>query len=312
MTTKFPQLATTPPPLPEGYSYAHLIRHPGDPVVKHIVPFEGLTTEVRKFLAFQIGAHTRDQAARTLLIQGAPGEGKSDGALVAALESDYAVAVAAANMFASESEGGATDKLDAFMAEMERYSAEHRVRLVVIINDIDQSLMSRDDKTGVTINSQLLTEKFHHLADNRHLFRNFDGSNIAFIVTVNDATNLRSSLYREGRAIWYDHVPSAEDKANIAWTILAPRTSEERALVEKLVRRFRAQPIAFWKALHFQMQAAHAERALAQGIPSTDVINKAFGRRFPLKPEIAWECAKRLRSTRVRNWLTTRRKLFSL
>lgn len=312
MNARFPELAsTTPPPIPPTFTYAHLIRRPGDPMLKHIIPFEALTKEVRKFLAFQIGAHTRDQAARTLVVSGPPGTGKSEGTLAAALEANFAVAVAAANMFASESEGGATDKLDAFMTEMERYSAHHRIRLVVIINDIDQSVMSRDDKTGVSINSQLLTEAFHHLADNRHLFRNFDGTNIAFIVTVNDATHLRASLYREGRAIWFDHVPSEEDRANIAWSILAPRTSEERDLVQKLVRRFRHQPVAFWKALHLQMQAAHAERALGHGIPDRAAIDRAFGQRISLTAEVAWDCARRLRSARVRNWLNQRRSLFS-
>lgn len=308
MNAKFPQLASTPPPVPADYKFAHLVRLPGDPVERHIIPFEHLTREVRKFLATQMALATRDQAARTLVVQGAPGEGKSEGTLVAALQAGFAVAVVAASMFASEVEGGATDLLDQFLAEMERFSAERNMSVVVQINDIDQSIMANadNDKVGNTVNTTLLTEKFHHLADNRHLYRNASGANIAFIVTVNDARSLRASLYREGRAVWVDHVPSDEDKANIAWSILRPTTSAERSLVQKLVSRFRKQPIAFWKALFYQMQATYAEAAFAKGIPDAATIDKAFGRRFPLTPELAWPAAKRLRSTRVRNYLAKR------
>ena len=81
------------------------------------------------------------------------------------------------------------------------------------------------DDTAGTINSQLLIHELMALADQRHLYRNADGSNIAFIMTVNDASGMRESLTRAGRADWHDHVPSAEDKANIAWAVLAPQTA---------------------------------------------------------------------------------------
>lgn len=303
MSAKFPHLAASHTPEQTPYKFAHLIRQPGDPVESQIIPFKALTLEVRKWLASQISATTRDTTARSLVIQGKPGEGKSEGALVAALQAGFSVSVVPAGMFASENEGGATELLDAYMAECERWSAEQQKRLVVIINDIDMSIMNLPDKMGATINSNLLLERFHFLADNRHLHRNFDGSNIGFIVTVNDASNLRASLYREGRGVWHDHEPSIEDKTNIAWRILDPQTTTERDLVGSLTWKFRHQPVAFWKALHHAIRAQHIQRAISRDI---NAAAELLGRRVPLNPDIAWACARQLRGHRVRNYLARR------
>jgi hypothetical protein len=189
------------------------------------------------------------------------------------------------------------------MAECERWSAEFKQRLVVILNDLDMGIMNLPDKMGATINSNLLLEKFHFLADNRQLFRNFDGTNIAFIVTVNDATNLRASLFREQRGVWHSHVPSVEDKTNIAWRILSPQTTEERDLVHALTRKFRHQPVAFWKALHQAIIAQHHQRAIGRDINSAAAM---LIRRVPLKADVAWACAKSLRAHTVTNYLKRR------
>lgn len=309
MTTQFPNLKAAN--APHTYQFAHLLRMPSDPVVNQIVPFENLTQEVRQFLAFQVNPRTRDSAARTLVIQGRPGEGKSDGALVAVLNANanFVVAVISASMFASETEGGASDLVDQVMAEFARWSLDHQRRVVVIINDIDMSIMSGDDHTSSTSNKGLLLEKFHYLADNRHLYRNFDGSNIAFMVTMNDGSNMRDSLYRPGRAVTYTHEPTTDDKANIAWKILDPRTGDERILVAKLVRKYaHRQPVAFWRALSDAMQGAHAKRAIAHGIDGI-ATNAALNRRVPLTADVAWACAKHIRASRIRVFLT-RRGLF--
>lgn len=308
--TKFPQLASAPPPLP--YRYAHFLRHPNDTALRDLVEFPSLTMQMREFLALQQAKPTRDQAARTLAVIGRPGEGKTLGLLAAALNEGYSVCSTAASMYASENEGGADKVLDAVLAELQRWSAEHKQRTLLQTDDIDLSIMAADDKTGVSINTKLLIERFHYLADNRHLYRNYDGSNIGLVVTLNDGSKLRESLYRPGRAIWYEHVPTAEDKRNIAWAILKPKTSAERDLVVKLTAKFAHQPIAFWKSLALQMQATHARRVLATGIPDAATLNAQFAGSFPLTPDIAWSCARTLRANRARSWLSKRPRLLQL
>jgi hypothetical protein len=306
MSTKFPGLAAvSPPPLPQ-YQFGSFLRFPGDPITDEIVEFKELTAKVHDFLKLQIARDTRDRAERTLCLAGPPGAGKSEGALVAALNFNFAVGVLSASMFAGDTEGKPTQLLDAILEEFSRWSAEQRRRVVVILDDIDLSIMAKDDKTGVSSNTNLLLQRFHYLADNRHVYRNGDGSNIAFIVTLNDASNLRASLYREGRAIWHDHVPTVEDKVNIAWATLAPQTSEERALVDKLARKYRHMPVSFWKALRNQIKAHHARRRLPAGVSDAAAIDRAYACRFPLTADVAWDCARALRANRARDWLAKR------
>lgn len=246
-----------------------------------------------------------------LWVQGRPGEGKSEGCLVSALNSGFTTAILSPGMFSGESENASIEILHEVLAEIERWSADHKRRVVCQIDDIDLSIMAVGENTGHTVNSQLLINEFMALADNRHLYRNGDGSNIGFIMTVNDATGMRESLHRPGRAIWHDHVPSTEDKTNIAYAILAPVNSAERDLVKALVRKYAAsQPVAFWKALYHRMQALKAQSLMSTGMPDKAVIDRAYGRRLTLEPDIAWAAAKALRQSKVRNYLNRRRGFF--
>jgi hypothetical protein len=307
-TTHFPNLAATPPPLPvvPAFKYAHRMRHPGDPITRQRFEFRGLALKVRGFLANQIGVATRDSAARMLWVQGKPGEGKTEGCLVAALNAGFTVLPLSGGDFAGEVEGASVKALHETLEESVTFSKSHRRRVIIALDDFDLSTASIAEDTAHTINSQLLIREVMRLADERHLYRNFDGSNIAFIVTVNDASGMRESLTRVGRAEWHDHIPSDEDKANIAHAILAPQTSPERDLVRKLVRKHRAQPIAFWKALHHRMQTLQANNIIAHGMPTASEIDAVFGHRLALNADIAWQAAKEIRSTRVRSFLTKR------
>lgn len=308
MTTHFPNLATTPPPLPvtQVFKYVHRMRHPGDPIARQRFEFRGLALKVRGFLANQIGVATRDSAARMLWVQGRPGEGKTEGCLVAALNAGFTVLPLSGGDFAGEVEGASVKALHEAMDECVKWSTAHKRRVIISLDDFDLSTANITTEAAHTINSQLLIREVMSLADERHLYRNFDGSNIAFIVTVNDASGMRESLTRAGRAEWHDHIPSDEDKANIAHAILAPQTSAERDLVRKLVRKHTAQPIAFWKALHHRMQTLQAHDIIEHGMPTASAIDAAFGHRLTLNPDIAWQAAKEIRTTRVRSFLKKR------
>jgi len=323
MTTHFPNIAqgasggappTVPglqmvPPGPPNWQFGHLIRRPGDPIVRQRFEFRDLSRKVREHLVNQIGEATRDDAARMLWVQGRPGEGKSVGCLLACLNANFHAVVVSPGLFTGKEEGEPIRILHELLAELVRWSVVYKCRVVVIIDDFDLSTANVGDHTGHTIHSQLIVNEFMALADNRHLYRNVDGSNIAFIMTVNDATGMRESLHRPGRAIWHDHVPSAEDKANIAFEVLAPKTSAERALVQALVKKHGAsQPVAFWNALFHRMRALHAHRLIDGNMPDKAAIDAAHGKRLPLVPDIAWAAAKQLRTSRVRSYLAKTHK----
>lgn len=315
MTTHFPGIGAGngavggPPPLPSPSAYGHLMRLPNDPITRQRFEFKDLSRMVREHLTNQMGTESREKAARLLWIQGRPGEGKSEGSLLAALNAGFHVCVASPGLFAGEHEGAPVAALHDLLNGMVHWSGHHQAPVVIQLDDFDLSTANPEDK-GATVNSALLVNEMMALADNRHLHRLPMGTNLAFIISVNDARGMRESLTRPGRSIWYEHTPSHEDKANIAWSILDPKTTEERKLVEALVRRHRSQPVAFWQALYFRMRALHSHHLIDRTMPSQAAIDQAFGQRMPLTPAIAWTAAKQLRTSRIRSYLTKTRGLW--
>lgn len=188
----------------------------------HGFDFEGLTRAVNEHLMNHRGTVSRKTAARMLWIQGKPGEGKTTGAKRACLKAGYHVAVISAGTFAGEVEGAPVRILNELLAELERWSAFYNVLVVLLLDDFDNSTANVGSKASHTINSQLLTNEMMALADKRNFYVNADGSAIPFILSCNDATGMRESLTRTGRALWYTHTPSAEDRTNFAYHVLAP------------------------------------------------------------------------------------------
>lgn len=298
-----PSVASLPK---QAWQYAQSIRTPDDPIVKHRVEFIELSQKVRAHLMNQIGTHTRDQTARLLWVQGKPGEGKSEGCLMACLAAGFHVAEISPGIFAGETEGAPVQVLHDLLDEMARWSIIHRVRTVLQLDDFDLSTANVPEKDGKTVNSQLLTNEMMQLASKRHLYRNWDGSNIGLILTVNNATGMRSSLTRPGRSDWYDHTPSNDDRANIAWAVLDPKTTAERDLVHALVRKNIRQPVTFWQALYFKMRELHGQNLIKSAMPEKAAVDQAYGQRMPLLPEVAWEAARQLRKQAVTDYITQR------
>lgn len=306
MTTHVQGLAALgTPPLPPTFKYMHRLRKPGDPITRQRFEFTELAIKVRGWLSYQIGDGTRDRAARMLWVQGRPGEGKTVGCLVSALNAGFHVLPISGADLAGETEGASVEALHAILDECVQWSVLHKARIVIMLDDFDLSTANPDNAT-YTINTTLLIREVMGLADERHRYRNADGSNIGFILTVNDASAMRESLTRTGRAEWHDHCPSAEDKANVAHAVLDPKTSAERDLVAALVRKHRKQSVSFWEAMLLRMQTIQARSLIEHGMPNAATINHRYGSRLKLTPDIAWQAAKELRTTRVRKWLKTK------
>ena len=304
MTAKFPSLAGSsgPPPMP-SFKYMHRLRKPGDPITRQRFEFRELAMRVRSWLTYQIGAATRDSAARLLWVIGKPGEGKSEGCMVAALNAGFHVLLVTGADLAGSTEAASTEALHSILNECVQWSELHKARIVILLDDFDLSTANIASDVSGTVNGPLLIQELMALADQRHLYRNADGSNLAFIVTLNDGSGMRESLTRAGRADWHEHCPDADDRANVAWAILAPQTGPERDLVSALVRKNTKQPIAFWKALYHRMQALQARHLIEGGMPNATAIDKAYGTRLKLIPEIAWQAANELRTSRVKRFL---------
>lgn len=253
-------------------AYAQYITHPDQPLSQDYYLFEGLSRAVRQHLAYQIGTHSRATAERMLWVQGRPGQGKTVGIQLACHAAGFGYASLSAGLFAGETEGASVKALHAALGECQNWSAANKKRVAVLMDDLDLSAANVADGVGSTVNTQLLVKELMDLADHRERYANHDGTHIGFIVSVNDASGMRESLTRNGRATFYTHEPTYDEIENVAWKVLKPVTAAERDLVSKLVKRHRKQNIAFWYALYHRMVGMQHQHLTAQGMPSTDMV----------------------------------------
>lgn len=289
--------------MPRPNRLSGMIRKPGQYLCPDGVVFDELERAIRRHLFQHILPSTMNRAERYLVIQGDPGTGKSVAACDASLRYGFAVALVPASMLASENEGGASAVLDDFMAEMVRQSQADKQRLVVVADDFDLSICGTDATTGKTINSNLLTGRLQHLADNRDQYRSWDDTCIPIIFTGNDFTLVRASLFRDGRASWHTHAPDADTKTQIAFQLLDPRTSDERHMVERLARSYRNEPVAFWTSLKNDLVKARLDEVIARGLPDVAAAEEELAKRKPLRAEQLWAFAKLRAKTKPLSFL---------
>lgn len=274
-----PYRPAPPPPEPST-----TLRRPGDFLCPDGVIFDGLERAVGRHL-FQLRAldDQRPRPPRFLAISGKPGTGKTVAATDAALRLKHAVLHLPASALASENEGGATAILDVYLADAVRHSQTYKEPVAIVADDFDLGIISADADTGRTINSNLLVQRLQSLADTDEC-RAFDGSRIALLVTGNDWSNVRPSLFRNGRATWHEHDPTPDEIGDIALHLFKPRTPAERKLILKMARRYRKESVTFWSAVHGSLRNDLIDGLIAAGITDPNAIKIELHRSRPLEP----------------------------
>jgi len=270
-----------PPTQPAASPFASFLRTPGQYLCPNGIIFDELERAVRRHLFKQVLPSLKGHTERYLIIQGPRGTGKTVSASDASLRYGFAVLLLPASILASEHEGGATAVLRDFMAYAADISRARRMRLTIVADDFDLSISAADEHTGKTINSLLITHLLQQLADTREP-RNYDDSGLPIIFTGNDFTTMRSSLFREGRASWHTHRPTLDDKLLIAFQLFNPRTFEERRLIERLVRTYRDESVAFWRALHGDMMTERLDDLIERSLPDVATAEAEFRRPMAL------------------------------
>lgn len=307
-TTHFPNLTSGGGLPPPPSRWAQNVIRPGDPRFIDLVSFPRLTKVVASFLRWQYCPLDKQGVPRLLMVLGTPGTGKTVSLIGIALAQGKAVLIVAASDLTSEYENGATQILREILEFAEHWSRENKQPIVVMINDLHLSTMAAtDDKTvGKTVNGPLLVDAMMQLADFRQHYRNADGSAIAFLITLNDASKLPEPLKRDGRCSRYVHVPTRDELSAIAWSVLQPRTSAEGALVDAVFKKCARQSAAFWHALRLEIGEEAFQSRLAETRPTPEALARIYSERVPLRPELVWPAVKRLRSSRINTWLAKR------
>jgi hypothetical protein len=300
--SRIANLAPNPPPPAPSSPFAGLIRMPGQYLCPDGVVFDELERAIRRHLFKQVLPSLKGRVERYLIIQGPRGTGKTVSATDASLRYGFAVALLPASMLASEHEGGACAVLDDFMKFAAEASRTRKMRIAIVADDFDLSISAADGQMGRTINSLLVTHQLQQLADTQEP-RNFDDSGMPIIFTGNNFTTMRASLFRDGRATWHTHRPTLDDKLAIAFALFNPRSHDDRRLIERLVRTYRDESVAFWRALHSDLMTDRLDDIIARSLPDVSAAEAEFRRPVPLDGVKLWALARIRDKTRPMSFL---------
>ena len=300
--SRIANLAPNPPPPAASSPFAGLIRMPGQYLCPDGVVFDELERAIRRHLFKQVLPSLKGRVERYLIIQGPRGTGKTVSATDASLRYGFAVALLPASMLASEHEGGACAVLNYFMSFAAETSRSRKMRIAIVADDFDLSISAADGQMGRTINSLLVTHQLQQLADTQEP-RNFDDSGMPIIFTGNNFTTMRASLFRDGRATWHTHRPTLDDKLAIAFQLFNPRSYDDRRLIERLVRTYRDESVAFWRALHSDLMTDRLDDIISRSLPDVSAAEAEFRRPVPIDGVKLWALARIRAKTRPMSFL---------
>jgi hypothetical protein len=300
--SRIANLAPNPPSPTASSPFAGLIRMPGQYLCPDGVVFDELERAIRRHLFKQVLPSLKGRVERYLIIQGPRGTGKTVSATDASLRYGFAVALLPASMLASEHEGGACAVLNDFMSFAAETSRSRKMRIAIVADDFDLSISAADGQMGRTINSLLVTHQLQQLADTQEP-RNFDDSGMPIIFTGNNFTTMRASLFRDGRATWHTHRPTLDDKLAIAFQLFNPRSYDDRRLIERLVRTYRDESVAFWRALHSDLMTDRLDDIISRSLPDVSAAEAEFRRPVPIDGVKLWALARIRAKTRPMSFL---------
>ena len=124
---------------------------------------------------------------------------------------------------------------------------------VLLIDDLDTSVVSIHTDRRYTVNTQLLAGALMNLCDDPYRVGGVDTCRVPVVATGNDFTCLHAPLTRRGRARFFDWEPTFEMKVTIAREIFRRNLREaDLPRIDQLVHHFsegRCEPIAFYHAL---------------------------------------------------------------
>ncbi|MCC7163516.1 MAG: AAA family ATPase [Anaerolineae bacterium] len=123
-------------------------------------------------------------------------------------------------------------------------------RAILLIDDLDTSVVSTHEDRRYTVNSQLVSGTLMNLADDPLHVGDVNTIRTPIIVTGNDFTHLYEPLTRHGRVWFFDWKPDVESKIEIVKHLFVGHVSTaELEEIDNLVSEFQDEPVAFFHQL---------------------------------------------------------------
>lgn len=282
---------------------------PGQQYGMHNVPCVDMTGLVQaSVLSVRMGP-----AVRGFVLSGEPGVGKTH-LLVNAVTSipSTAAMLLPNSMFGSKHEGGLVENFEAAMADAVSYSAFFRHHVAIILDDADASELSVGENTGHTTNANSFAGYLQNLLTSPRLHVDFMGKPIPLLFTVNDATKIRPSLFRDDRVTRAELTldENARDKMIVA--AFKPEGFAETRIVEKLIRSFRQQNMSFWAALVKDWKSHQVQAVIREHGPDQAALERLRNKRAPLDGKVLHALAAARRDATIKSHFKPQNKgLFS-
>ena len=233
---------------------AGVLSHPGyQPAGSCDRPGMRVPDDLFSFLSRHIARHyTPSLSAASppafAVVQGPPGEGKTAGLMATCSRGCIDLIMVGPAEFAGETENASVVAVKRVAEFVLWITAREKRPIAVCLDDFDLSIVNRLGSTEYTVDSQLLTGELQHLADTGGI-RTAQGVPVPIFLTGNDFTSMRGSLLRPGRAEFYEHTLSFDEKVAIVSRILE---TADRKAVAALVSAHRKEPVAFFSQLRMR------------------------------------------------------------
>lgn len=213
------------------------------------------------------------QAPPLLIVEGAPGEGKTRMIREVLVEMGVEeISPLPAASMAGQFEG---DSAKPLASEIYRLGNRNKnpgdAPGCLLLDDFDQSIARAVENVTVTSNTGLLNSVLMKYADDPSHIRAIDRAKnveqlwpikpVLVVLTVNSTAALYPPLLRAGRAFRFTWAPSEAEKAAMLGGLFTGLDERSRLA---LAREFNAQPIAFFEAVMMELVQRGVEQAFGQ------------------------------------------------
>lgn len=210
---------------------------------------------------------------RGLLIVGEPGDGKTTAVRVHTSRRGLDLLQMPAADLCGATEGLAVQRLNEAHAFIRAKSAETGRHFVLLLDDVDASILDERKDQERTINTDLLIGKLQSILESPNAFCDARGVPVAFVLTANSTASLRPALVRAGRCELLSYHPTWQRKADILIHHLKPDSETDQRRLRWLVYLYRAYSLSWFSTLTADLRRAAIAAAVAEhGLDDHDAI----------------------------------------